>query len=41
MDQKKLNFADITTNDIESLNNLQNEIKTKDGKEIVLLAYTK
>lgn len=41
MNNKNINFADISSNDVENLNNLQNKIKTKDGKEVVLLSYTK
>lgn len=36
-----MNFADISPSDIENINSVQNQIKTKDGKDVVLLAYDK
>lgn len=41
MNTQNLNFADISSEDVETLNSVQNEIKTKEGKDIVLLAYEK
>ncbi len=41
MNNQNMNFADIKSNDLESINSLQSQIKTKSGKEVVLLAYEK
>ncbi|WP_269140034.1 hypothetical protein [Aminipila luticellarii] len=41
MDTKSMSFADITAKDIETLNGIQDQIKTKEGKDVVLLAYEK
>ncbi|QHI72153.1 hypothetical protein [Aminipila terrae] len=41
MEVKNMNFADITSKDVENLNGMQNQIKTKDGKDVILLAYEK
>jgi len=41
MNTKDMNFADISSEDIEALNSVQRQIKTKEGKDIVLLAYEK
>lgn len=41
MNTQNMNFADITSEDVEALNSVQNQIKTKEGKDIVLLAYEK
>ncbi len=36
-----MNFADISSKDVEAINGVQNKIKTKEGKEVVLVAYEK
>lgn len=41
MDTQNMNFADISSEDVKALNSVQNQIKTKEGKDIVLLAYDK
>nr|WP_315024830.1 hypothetical protein [uncultured Aminipila sp.] len=41
MNTQNINFADISSEDVEALNSVQNQIKTKEGKDIVLLAYEK
>ena len=41
MNTQNMNFADISSEDVEALNSVQNQIKTKEGKDIVILAYEK
>lgn len=41
MNTNNMNFASITPSALETLNSVQNQIKTKEGKDVVLLAYEK
>lgn len=41
MNTQNMNFADISSENVEALNSVQNQIKTKEGRDIVLLAYEK
>lgn len=41
MDQNKFKLASIAPEHVESINSCQSNIKTEDGKEVVLIAYEK
>ncbi|MGI6732200.1 MAG: hypothetical protein ACOX5F_09995 [Anaerovoracaceae bacterium] len=41
MDQNIMKIADLSPEDVDNINNIQSQIKTRDNKEIILIAYEK
>lgn len=41
MDQNIMKVADISPEDVNSINSIQSQIKTRNNKDVVLVAYEK